>query len=464
MESREKTQVFLKYQRRYANHPADILFIEKSRRIGITYTDAAIAVMYSAHSNGDDSLYISYNEDFTREYIQTCAEWARRFNIAVSPINQFVIDSDSDAKAFRIDFPASGNKIIGMSSHPRNLRGKQGRITIDEAAYHDNLQGLMEAAPAILMWGGKVRVISTHNGRHNTFNKFVRQIRNGELPYGLMRVTFDDAIKDGFVERRFEVLRAKASSEVVKSGALDCTPEQKLDYINSVYAFHGSAANQELRVIPKSGQDGIINIKWLMRYIEPPHLFKRIILSIDSGQKTKKSNDPSCIGVWGETATGYYLLHVWLRRVEYPTLKRTLISYAETWEPDAVLIEDKSSGIALIQELRENTIIPVIGIEPVQSKQVRLESVSSVFEAHRVYLPESAPWLADYETELTQFPDASPGTHDDQVDMTSQAIYWLARGRQGFQYQSTGNRSQFDENSYGITDSGFGSVAINRPS
>ena len=35
---------------------------------------------------------------------------------------------------------------------------------IDEAAFHDDLPELLKAALAFTMWGGVVRVISTHNG------------------------------------------------------------------------------------------------------------------------------------------------------------------------------------------------------------------------------------------------------------------------------------------------------------
>lgn len=62
---------------------------------------------------------------------------------------------------------------------------------------------------------------------------------------------------------------------------------------------------------------------------------------------------------------------------------------------------------------------------PKGDKQARLEAVSAYFESGRVLLPEEAPWLAAYETELCGFPGAA---HDDQVDSTSQALLALAAG------------------------------------
>ena len=41
-----------------------------------------------------------------------------------------------------------------------------------------------------------------------------------------------------------------------------------------------------------------------------------------------------------------------------------------------------------------------------------------------VYIPEAAPWLAEYLHELTVFPN---GKHDDQVDSTAQFLDWFKR-------------------------------------
>jgi hypothetical protein len=49
-------------------------------------------------------------------------------------------------------------------------------------------------------------------------------------------------------------------------------------------------------------------------------------------------------------------------------------------------------------------------------KIMRLHAQSAVIENGFVWLPEEAPWLADYLAELTAFP---AGRHDDQVDSTS---------------------------------------------
>lgn len=54
---------------------------------------------------------------------------------------------------------------MALSSRPENIRGLQGKVVIDEAAFHPNVQGVMEMATALLIWGGRISVISSHNGK-----------------------------------------------------------------------------------------------------------------------------------------------------------------------------------------------------------------------------------------------------------------------------------------------------------
>jgi hypothetical protein len=75
-------------------------------------------------------------------------------------------------------------------------------VVIDEAAFHPNVQGVMEAATALLIWGGRISVISSHNGKNNPFNQFVKDIENGVGEDAKVHVvTFDDAVANGLYER-----------------------------------------------------------------------------------------------------------------------------------------------------------------------------------------------------------------------------------------------------------------------
>jgi predicted phage terminase large subunit-like protein len=85
------------------------------------------------------------------------------------------------------------------------------------------------------------------------------------------------------------------------------------------------------------------------------------------------------------------------------------------------VIEDKSSGIQLIQDLRNEGVHKIVEYKPPPGadKVMRLHACSDRFENGRVFLPRSAPWLDEYVTELVGFPGTK---HDDQVDSTTQAL------------------------------------------
>ncbi len=233
--------IFLPYQKLWTEDKSELKVCVKSRRIGITWAEAADDVLLASRSDGMDCYYIGYDEDMTKEYIETIAEWARFFNLAASNINVEILDEQKDTRVFWVDFH-SGFKIQALSSMPRNLRGKQGRIVIDEAAFHDDLAALIKAAMATTIWGGSVAVISSHHGIDNSFAKLVEDIRAGRRPGSVHQYTFDEAIEQGLAERVFYIKGQEYTKEAADA------------WVKSVYAFYADDADEELRCIPaKSG-------------------------------------------------------------------------------------------------------------------------------------------------------------------------------------------------------------------
>ena len=110
------------------------------------------------------------------------------------------------------------------------------------------------------------------------------------------------------------------------------------------------------------------------------------------------------------------------KRLDYPALKRAVSEQALAFQPTEILIEDKSSGTQLIQELIHDGIYGVRRYEPTMDKVMRLHSVTNIIENGFIHLPEKAEWLAEFMHELTSFPK---GKFDDQTDSASQALDWI---------------------------------------
>jgi predicted phage terminase large subunit-like protein len=189
---------------------------------------------------------------------------------------------------------------------------------------------------------------------------------------------------------------------------------------------------------PRPQEGGMFKEAWARRYGTAPAKPTMIVQSVDTAFKPGQLNDPSVVETWAITPAGYYLLHVWRDRVEYPRLKRTVLSLAERFKPNALLIEDKASGQSLIQDLREvKNPPPVIAIEPEGDKLTRANAVSPMVEAGLVFLPQAADWLADFESEVFAFPLS---THDDQVDALTQFLAWARKHGTDFRAYGSGQR------------------------
>jgi predicted phage terminase large subunit-like protein len=186
--------------------------------------------------------------------------------------------------------------------------------------------------------------------------------------------------------------------------------------------------NSQYQQRPVSAEGSIIKHEWLRKYDSSKiPTFQKIVLSCDTAFKATELADPTAILVWGVTKTEYYLLDILCRRMEFHELKNTIAMMYQKWSASACLVEDRSSGQSLIQEFKRISPIPVIPIKTMNiDKVTRFSSVSHYFEGGNVLLPTSAPWLVDYETQITTFPYDK---HDDMVDATSQFLLWAAKPR-----------------------------------
>lgn len=115
-------------------------------------------------------------------------------------------------------------------------------------------------------------------------------------------------------------------------------------------------------------------------------------------------------------------------RLEYPDLKRAVLKKQKEFKATKVLIEDKTSGTQLLQELKREGLYQVMPFTPPagMDKASRLYAQTTAFEAGLVVLPKWAPWLDEYVRELTGFPGCK---HNDQVDSTTQGLLYLRQRR-----------------------------------
>ena len=193
---------------------------------------------------------------------------------------------------------------------------------------------------------------------------------------------------------------------------------------------------------------GIVKRNWFKLWPseKPLPRFEFILQSYDCATSDKTKNDPTACTVWGvfkpspDKSMSVMLIDCWEEYMQYPDLRPKVVEEATSIygdenefghgkKVDLILIEDKSAGISLIQDL-QRAGLPVRSYNPGNAdKMMRLNIVSPIIHKGRVYIPESSvnegcarDWAEVLIKQICAFPEVR---HDDLVDSTSQALRYL---------------------------------------
>lgn len=197
-----------------------------------------------------------------------------------------------------------------------------------------------------------------------------------------------------------------------------------LDQIRAEVGSLRFSAQYQQQPVPPEGN--LVKREWFRPY-HTGRSDGRVVQSWDVACATGEKNDYSVCTTWRIVGRDYYLIDVWRGRAAYPDLRRKLISLAQEYAASTILIEEVSSGLSLLQDLRMDAklkIVKPIGMRPDASKQDRVVASSAQIEAGHVHIPVDASWLPTFLNEVLAFPH---GRHDDQVDSMSQFLQWAQR-------------------------------------
>jgi predicted phage terminase large subunit-like protein len=200
-----------------------------------------------------------------------------------------------------------------------------------------------------------------------------------------------------------------------------------LDELRRTMGTHAFQAQYQQDPMLAGGN--MVKADWLSRYrCLPPREESQVVFSLDAATKGNPSANYSALTIWYCHGGLNYLAEVFRAQLDYPGLREVMLRFHGRYRPDMVLIEDKGNGSALIDDLRRQWEIFAKGITPCGDKEGRLAIVLPMFETGRVLLPEEAPWLGIFESELLSFPQSK---FNDQVDSTSQFLGWVRDSESG---------------------------------
>lgn len=201
--------VLMAHQASWIADDSDLKICEKGRRTGITFAEALDCTLIAAaqrSAGGQNVFYIGDTKPKGREFIGYAAHFAKVVAKEMLSIEDGIFfdqkaDGTTQAISSYIIRFASGFRIEALSSRPENIRGLQGTVVIDEAAFHRDVRDVLDAVNALLIWGGRIRVISSHNGINSPFNELLKEANAGKNPFSVHTYSFGDAVKNGLFKR-----------------------------------------------------------------------------------------------------------------------------------------------------------------------------------------------------------------------------------------------------------------------
>lgn len=186
---------------------------------------------------------------------------------------------------------------------------------------------------------------------------------------------------------------------------------------------------------PSPGGGSVIRREWfrIIPRNDFPLRMDEVIQVWDTAFKEGTESDYSVCCTMGFQRGNIYILDIHKKRMAWPELLSTAQSLYRYHMPRLVLIEERASGISLIQALAGSTAMPVFPVKADVSKTTRTTAISGIVESGRVYLPDGFPWVTDFLDECSSFP---MGAHDDQVDSFTHGVtYLMTRGGEQIQQQ-----------------------------
>lgn len=237
---------------------------------------------------------------------------------------------------------------------------------------------------------------------------------------------------------------------VTKATTYDNLDNLAPTFKNQILQYEGtSIGRQEINAeIIDPEESGIIKRKMFRLWSanKPLPQFQYVVQSYDCATSDKTVNDPTACVVLGifkpspDKPMSAMLIDCWSERMQYPDLRPRVIEEATSIygdenefgngkKVDMILIEDKSAGISLIQDL-QRAGLNVRAYNPGKAdKTARLNLVAPIIAKGLVYLPESSvnegmvrDWVEPMLNQVCAFPEVR---NDDYVDALTQALRLL---------------------------------------
>lgn len=248
--------IWLPYQLAWIEDTSEVAICEKARRVGLDYCESFRCVR--ERISGErvlDYWYSSADESAAYEFAEYVRAWLKLYDKVSEEVTTTGIDDGREWLKMTFTLPKINGRrprITVMTSNPKRFRSKGGDVCLSELAFHQDADEMWKAAAPTATWGGRIRILSTHNGHGSKFNSLINQARKHADPelYGapkptdlkasVHRIDIYDAVNDGLVEQINRVtgrelsrdefiaeMRSLCSTQEVWEEEFECNPSKE---------------------------------------------------------------------------------------------------------------------------------------------------------------------------------------------------------------------------------------------
>lgn len=162
-----------------------------------------------------------------------------------------------------------------------------------------------------------------------------------------------------------------------------------------------------------------------------PEQIEYRFITVDTAQKTNTWNDWTVFAEWGVADGRIFRMAYQRARMKADQLRRDFASFVKASHARnspsngnlrKVLVEDKSSGTGLIQELQGKLPIPITPVPRERDKLTRAMDVQPHHAAKKVVLPYGDKDNFEFVSEIASFSHDDSHKHDDQTDVMMDAL------------------------------------------
>ncbi len=222
------------------------------------------------------------------------------------------------------------------------------------------------------------------------------------------------------------------------------------------------AAAEDKRARAMGGWDGVVAQSQLQQRPAPPGglIFKKdtfqrfqassiplaqtfSVLSVDCNFKKNAINSDVGFTIEGARAGQILTFAAFSETLGFVETEARIIELLKAWRVNAILIEDKANGPAIIDRLKSvHHFGNVIAPDPKTSKESRAHAANVFYQAKSCYHNSEFAGVGDFESALAIFPR---GLKKDVVDAHAQAVIYLAGSSGAEQMAAMGKMGDLSE-------------------